>query len=64
MGKVLGALLPDGAVRTLLVEGLNYAFGPHTLDFIVFSVTVGFSLDVNVMGVLGVIILSQLLKWY
>lgn len=64
LGKLLGALLPEGAVRTLLVEGLHYAFGPLTLDFVVFSLTFGFTLDVNVMGVLGVILLAQLLKWY
>ena len=64
IGRVLGALLPDGAVRTLLVEGLDYAFGPHTLNFVVFTVTLGFSLDVNIIGVLGVILLAQLLRWY
>jgi hypothetical protein len=64
LGETLGAVLPDGAVRTLLVQALEYDFGPHELSLVVLSITFGFSLKVNVMGVLGVIILSQLLKWY
>ena len=64
IGKMLGALLPEGAVRTFLVEGLAYTFGPHTLNLVVMTLTFGFALDVNVMGVLGVILLAQLLKWY
>ena len=64
IGKMMGAIMPPGAVRSFFVEGLDYAFGPHTLNFVVFTLTLGFSLDVNVMGVLGVIVLAQLLRWY
>ena len=64
VGKMLGVILPPGAVRSFFVEGLDYVFGPHTLNFIVVTITVGFSLDVNVVGVLGVIVLAQLLRWY
>jgi len=64
VGKMLGVIMPPGAVRSFFIEGLDYAFGPHTLNFIVFTITLGFSLDVNVVGVLGVIVLAQLLRWY
>jgi hypothetical protein len=64
VGKMLGVILPPGAVRSFFVEGLDYVFGPHTINLIVFTITVGFSLDVNVVGVLGVIVLAQLLRWY
>ncbi|MGD8394557.1 MAG: DUF4321 domain-containing protein [Candidatus Eiseniibacteriota bacterium] len=64
IGHALGVVLPEGAVRTLLVQPFTWAFGPSTLNLVVCSITIGFSLDVNVMGVLGVILLSQLLKWY
>jgi hypothetical protein len=64
IGKMMGAIMPPGAVRSFFVEGLDYAFGPHTLNLIIFTLTFGFSIDVNVMSVLGVIILAQLLRWY
>lgn len=64
LGKMLGVIMPAGAVRSFFVEGLDYAFGPLTLNLVVFTLTVGFSIDVNVMGVLGVILLAQLLRWY
>jgi hypothetical protein len=64
LGKMLGVIMPPGAVRSFFVEGLDYAFGPHTLDLVVMSLTFGFTVDVNVMGVLGVILLAQLLRWY
>ncbi len=64
IGEMLGMILPPGAVRSFLVEGYNYAFGPLTLNFVVATLTIGFSIDINVMGVLGVILLAQLLRWY
>lgn len=64
LGRMLGLILPAGAVRSFLVEGYNYVFGPITLNFVVMTFTLGFSIDVNVMGVLGVILLAQLLRWY
>jgi hypothetical protein len=64
LGEMLGLILPQGAVRSFLVEGFNYEFGPVILNFVAASFTFGFSLDVNVMGVLGVILLAQLLRWY
>jgi hypothetical protein len=64
IGKMMGVLMPPGAVRSFFVEGLDYAFGPLTLNLVVATITLGFSIDVNVMSVLGVIILAQLLRWY
>jgi hypothetical protein len=64
VGKMLGVILPEGAVRSFFVEGLHYVFGPLTLNFVVASIKLEFTLDINVMGVLGVILLAQLLRWY
>jgi hypothetical protein len=64
LGEMLGVILPAGAVRSFLVEGYTYVFGPLTINLVVVTFTLGFSVDVNVMGVLGVILLAQLLRWY
>jgi uncharacterized membrane protein YhhN len=64
LGKMLGVIMPEGAVRSFFVEGLHYVFGPLTLNFVVAAIKLEFSIDVNVMGVLGVILLAQLLRWY
>ena len=64
LGRALGVVLPEGMWRTFLVEGLGVALGPVTVDLAVFSFTVGFSFDINVTGVIGVLALAQVLRWY
>ena len=64
-GEVVGLLLPEGKViRDVFVSSTDFYAGPVHIDLVVFSFTLGFSLRVNLMSVVGVFIVSLLLRWY
>ena len=65
LGETIGILMPeDSVIRELFVSGKEFRVGPVYLDLIVFTFTVGFSLKVNLVSVLGVIMVAFLLRWY
>jgi len=68
LGDVAGALLPAGVVRDfflLAFDSSNYGLRePFVLDFRVFSITLGLSLHVNVMGLIGMGVAYYLLRYY
>lgn len=65
VGELIGLLLPeDNVLRSLFVAGKELQFGPVYCDLIVFSFTIGFSLKVNLISVLGIVIVAFLLKLY
>ncbi len=64
-GEVVGILLPEGKViRDVFVNSIDLHVGPLHLDLVVFSFTLGFSLKVNLMSAIGVVLVSLLLRWY
>jgi len=65
MGEVIGLILPEGKViRDVFVSPTDFHVGPLHIDLVVFSFTFGFSLRVNLMSVVGVVLVSMLLRWY
>jgi len=65
IGDVIGVLIPHGKViRDVFVNSTDFHVGPLHLDLVVFSLTLGFSLRVNLMSVIGVFIVSLMLRWY
>lgn len=65
VGELIGLLLPEGNVlRELFVSGREFRVGPAHLDMIVFTFTIGFTLKVNLVSVLGIIIVAFLLRMY
>ncbi len=65
VGEVIGLLLPDGnVIRELVGSGKEVRVGPAYLDMIVFTVTIGFTLKVNLVSVLGIIVVAFMLKMY
>lgn len=65
LGETIGILMPeDSVIRELFVSGKEFRVGPVYLDLIVFTFTIGFSLKVNLVSVLGVIMVAFLLRWY
>lgn len=65
VGEVIGILLPEGkVVRDVFVSSIDYHVGPVHLDLVVFSFTFGFSLRANLMSVVGVFLVSLMLRWY
>jgi hypothetical protein len=65
VGEIVGLVLPEGKViRDVFVNSTDFHVGPLHLDLVVFSLTFGFSLHVNLMSVVGVVVVSLLLRWY
>ena len=65
VGEVIGLVLPEGKViRDVFVGATDFHVGPVHIDLVVFSFTLGFSLRVNLMSVVGVFVVSLLLRWY
>ncbi len=63
MGEVLGLILPTGVVRDFFLKSATFSIGPAALNLIILSITLGFSLKINVVGVLGIAIAAYLLKY-
>jgi len=65
VGELIGLLLPEGkAIREVFVNSTDLQVGPLHLNLVVFSLTLGFSLRVNLMSVIGIFITTPLLRWY
>ena len=65
LGEVIGILLPEGRViRDVFVNSTDLQVGPLHLNLVVFSITFGFSLRVNLMSALGIFVMSLVLRWY
>jgi hypothetical protein len=65
VGELIGLLLPEGNVmRELFVSGKEFKVGPFNVDLIVFALTFGFSLKVNLVSVLGIVLVALLLRMY
>lgn len=64
VGSALEHVLPDGVVKRFLVESVGWGLEPRTLDLVVVTLTLGFSVSLNVMGVLGVVLAVYLFRWY
>ena len=64
VGEGIGLILPDGVVKNFFLRSVTASVGPATVDLVAFSFTLGFSLKVNIMAVLGVVFATYLFRWY
>lgn len=68
LGDVAAALLPESVVRDFFLlsfDTSNYGLAkPFVLDLRIFSLTFGFTLRVNFMGVVGMGVAYYLLRYY
>ena len=63
IGDLLGLVLPDGAVKKVMIQSLEIGFHPVTLDIHIFKFTFGFMFKINIFGIIGIFILGYILKW-
>jgi len=64
VGIIFGYFIPNSMVEKFFLETFLYEFPPATLPLIVFSVTFGFTLKVNVISVLGIGFATYYYRWY
>lgn len=63
LGELIGYVLPDGVVKDVFLKSASASLGPGTLDIIILTITLGFSVKLNFIGVLGVLIAAYALRW-
>ncbi len=64
VGDAINAVLPESVVKQFFLRHLvDFSFGPATVNLNVVSFTLGFSLNINIIGVLGIVIIAYLLRW-
>jgi len=65
VGELIGVIFPeDSVMRQLFVSGSEFHVGPLFFNLIVFTFTFGFSLKVNLVSILGIIVVAFLLRFY
>lgn len=65
VGELIGMLLPEeNVMKQLFVSGIELEVGPFHCSLIVFSFTIAFSLKVNLVSVLGIVVAAFLLRMY
>jgi len=65
VGELIGILLPEQSViRQLFISGTEFHVGPVFLNLIALTFTIGFSLKVNLVSVLGIVIVAFLLRMF
>jgi len=64
LGEVIGVVLPDGVVKQFFLNSVSGGIEPATLNAVLFTFTVGFTIKLNVIGVIGIVIAAYILRWY
>jgi len=64
LGEAIGLIMPEGkVVRDVFVNATELHVGPVHVDLVVFSFTLGFSLRVNLMSVIGIFSVLVFLRY-
>ena len=64
VGKILAYILPEGVVKQFFLISTTLSIGPGTVDIKLLSFTVGFSITLNVISLIGIRISYYLLRWW
>lgn len=64
LGEIIGFLLPEGVVEQFFLRSALVGFEPFTANLGVFTLTIGFSLKLNIIGVIGIAFTAYILRWY
>jgi hypothetical protein len=63
LGEVLALVLPEGVVKEFFLRSAKFSVGPATLNLVIITFTLGFSIKLNVISVLGIGFAAYLLRW-
>ncbi len=63
LGEVVAFLIPAGVVKQFFLKAATASVGPGTINIIILSLTFGFSVKVNIMGIIGILIAAYALRW-
>ena len=64
VGEILGFILPEGVVKQFFLLSKTLSVGPGALDIIMLKLTLGISITLNVISLIGIAIAYYLLRWW
>ena len=64
LGEIIALILPDGVAKDFFTKAISIGISPHTWDLWFASLTFGFSFKLNFTSILGVLVISYLLRWF
>jgi len=64
VGEVLKMAMPDGVVKEVFLYTIELTVGPGVLNMKMLSVTIGFSLSLNLVGILGMVGAYYVLRFW
>ena len=62
LGEVIAYVIPDGVVKDFFLKSVSASLGPGTLDIIILTFTLGFSIKLNIIGLFGRFIAAYILR--
>ena len=63
LGEVVSYILPAGVIHDFFLRSATASLGPGTLDIVILTFTIGFSIKINITGVIGILIAAYALRW-
>ena len=63
-GELLKMAIPDGVVKEVFLRSIDIMIGPGVIDLIMFSITLGFTLKLNLIGIIGIAIVYYFLRYW
>lgn len=63
LGELIGFVLPAGVVRDFFLKAAHLNIGPFNIDLGFIRFTLGLFVKMNVVGLMGVLLASYILKW-
>jgi uncharacterized membrane protein len=63
LGEIIGVILPAGVVQDFFLRSASASIGPGTINIILLTLTLGFSIKLNVTGIIGILIAAYALRW-
>jgi len=64
LGELLRSLIHDGVVKEVFLRSIDIMLGPAVIDLIMFSITLGFTLKLNFIGIIGLAVAYYILRFW
>lgn len=64
LGELLRMSLPDGVVKEVFLRSIDIMLGPAVIDLLMFSITLGFTLKFNFIGIIGIAVAYYILRFW
>ncbi len=63
LGDALSFLLPAGVLKQFFLKSVNFSVGPAPFNLSIIKLTLGFAININIVGVIGIFLVAYVLRW-